>query len=1049
MSTFPPADLFAAVALAAQGDSDLPDGVHLRLMPSPALGFPIAPFGIYRVTPFVVTPQVIWRDRRGNVIAEPAFTAAGGVLIGDILAPSADGTSQDVGVELITDGPFDGTLVLIDRVGNRVFAQRSRAPFIVGGPRVERVRIEGRGRVVGLRTWRVDLQRLVEALLHQAPDALLSLPIDGLWPWYANGRGSAAALERVERGAALRLQRPDRPDGPFDPLTPADDVTRVSAHATHIDQQCKSMVGDITVMPTQQRLVRHVPATPTRRRQFVDISIASTLLAQAMDPAIGRYLGLVGTLDERTDGTLPLAYVAIGLFVFPRIALAPDGRTIIASLGSRSPMVDQLADAFVARIGAKDVLYRLNEQYGTGRSLFQRLRGIEMRGLLAVAGAVPAADPPAVAAPALANARWLDGGGRPSTTFRQEFLFPAPPLGSLVALGRLENGVWRTRHQMIDLAAPANPARRALAMLMGRTQAKPKLASVSAVLGSYMRRGLISDAPIRASNNSATYRAALADLFGRFGPPAQFDVPAPPRPKPPTPAPQAKLILDGPDGVDGPPASPGHIDVSVSVPSVARLAAGSLDIGTLKLTFEGNPVVPDTAIAPVPAGAVQDVTRRIDLRKLDVGVSAVGVLQATFIDTAGNASDVAEVSIRYGDRRRPTVVPTGLGLIWTSRPGPSPEVELKLSWPATGNAQYRVYIADQQSLGVTGNSRAEVAVNGGQRDRAGTLGGRERFRLLTEPPLNAVGGRVTLNEHLPRSLTTVQFLRVVPLTPQGREAEFDKCGVVPIAVPTDRATAPPRVHVTVDPATRMATITISAPGFDLVDLQASEPGLFNEPPDPAAKAPEFRLRRASGTVSDPVYAREVARGPLSVVRLDGNIVFQAEVADPVALDAFIRYSYWAEVRMPAERRLAPGIVEIPPADGVTPNIPAQIADVARPFSTFSAPATAIYVPPLPVPILADPIANVIVDGATVRASLAAPATPSASPKAVGTYRLRIWEQWGDLSIGPATEVELDGSALAWEGSPVTAADHPRPLKLRFVTIDPVGRESDMKRHDVP
>jgi len=29
-------------------------------------------------------------------------------------------------------------------------------------------------------------------------------------------------------------------------------------------------------------------------------------------------------------------------------------------------------------------------------------------------------------------------------------------------------------------------------------------------------------------------------------------------------------------------------------------------------------------------------------------------------------------------------------------------------------------------------------------------------------------------------------------------------------------------------------------------------------------APEFRLRRASGTVNDPVYAREIARGPLRI-----------------------------------------------------------------------------------------------------------------------------------------------------------------------------------------
>ena len=47
-------------------------------------------------------------------------------------------------------------------------------------------------------------------------------------------------------------------------------------------------------------------------------------------------------------------------------------------------------------------------------------------------------------------------------------------------------------------------------------------------------------------------------------------------------------------------------------------------------------------------------------------------------------------------------------------------------------------------------------------------------------------------------------------------------------------------------------------------------------------------------------------------QLSGVKSFRAEVPDPGLLDPFIRYSYWAEVRMPPERRLAPGIVEIPP-----------------------------------------------------------------------------------------------------------------------------------------
>src|SRR5215470_4615956 len=132
MSTFAPPDLFAAIALAARGDADLPDGVHLRLMPSPTLGLPIAPFGIFRVTPFVTTPQVLWRDRAGKVLSGPTLAAAAGVLIADILAPSSDGSLVDVAVELVTDGPFEGSMTLLDRIGDRIYAQRSRSPFILG-----------------------------------------------------------------------------------------------------------------------------------------------------------------------------------------------------------------------------------------------------------------------------------------------------------------------------------------------------------------------------------------------------------------------------------------------------------------------------------------------------------------------------------------------------------------------------------------------------------------------------------------------------------------------------------------------------------------------------------------------------------------------------------------------------------------------------------------------------------------------------------------------------------------------------------------------------
>jgi hypothetical protein len=1041
MSTFAPPDIFAAIALAARGDPDLTDGSHIRLMPSPALGFPIAPFGIFRVEPIETRPDVIWRNDKGQRFQTGSLDQAGGVLIGDIVPPPPAQDAFDVAVELVSDGPFRGRILLIDRVGNRVLSKRNRAPFIVGGPRVDRVRIEGQGAIVALRTWRIFASRILESLINARPLALLSLPIDGERPWYATGRGENAAMQSVRRGAPQRLQPPDRPDGPFDALTPDDEALRVAAHAPPILDACEQMLRDAATPPRDQRFQQSIVPDPGKPRHFIDLGIARSLLAQAMDPGIGRYLGLLGAFDDAADGRQPAAYAALGLFAYPPNATAPDGRSFASALGPPHPQMEQIATHFAGMAHATDLVRDIR----AGRAPRPAL---DVRGLMAVAGAVPPPDPPALPTPTLGSARWLAGHGQPSQTFRQDFLVPAAPLGALIALGRRAGAKWTTRHDTIDLPAPADPAQRARAMLLGRTQSKPRRFKGSPALNSFMRRGLISDSPIPSESGTARYRFALADLFGRFGQPAELDVPVPERPAPPNPALQTRLVLDGPDGVGTGAASPGHVIVDTPVPSVTRLAAGSLDIVSLELAFDGValPAIPVPEIAP---DDVAMVSKRIDLPGLQPTQTHRGTIGATFIDRAGTRSPTTDISIAYADRRRPPVVATGLGLIWTSRPGPSPEVELKLTWPGHADCVYRVFIADEKSLGLTGASRADVAVEGGQRDRAGTLGGRGAFRLLTEPPLAAASGQVVLDERLPRSLATVQFLKVVPVTPDGREAAFESCPVVPVAVPTDRGPPPPRASARINSVSGKAVVTIEAVGLDLVELEAAEPGLFTTPPAADALAPEFRLRRASGLVPDPIYAREVARGNLAIRRDGGKVVFVAQVEDPTALLPFVRYSYWAEVRMPPERRLKRGVVEVPPAGGVTALSPAQIADMARPFSAASAPATVLRAPSESAE-LAGVAASVIAVPGSVRASLTAPATPAAPAKGIGPYKLRIWEQWGNGKIASAgADVELHGAALSWQGAADTEANHPRPATLRVAVIDPLGRQGPLLKFTAP
>src|SRR5690606_17011677 len=98
-------------------------------------------------------------------------------------------------------------------------------------------------------------------------------------------------------------------------------------------------------------------------------------------------------------------------------------------------------------------------------------------------------------------------------------------------------------------------------------------------------------------------------------------------------------------------------------------------------------------------------------------------------------------------------------------------------------------------------------------------------------------GEVVFTTTFPRSLATVQFLRVVPLGPDGAEPPFEQCGILPVAVPESRRPPAPKIEGGVDPATGHATLTVSTEEFDRSVLVRDEPGLFR-PGDPGAEAPQ-------------------------------------------------------------------------------------------------------------------------------------------------------------------------------------------------------------------
>jgi hypothetical protein len=794
--------------------------------------------------------------------------------------------------------------------------------------------------------------------------------------------------------------------------------------AGDLDQLLGDLLGDAGHPPLQVAKQHDFAAAPEvrRPRQFATYGVSDALLLQALDPGIGRYLGTLGVIDELPAGQHPLAYAVAGVFAVNRGAVGP-------LLADADPLEKRLIERFSA------LFPRLHEIVAEAAAL-----GYEARALVALAAAPPPPDPPE--APVIlrpgADPAWIRNQDEtPASLFRQSFLFDNAPLSALAAIGRHTPAGWVSRHEFIDMPAGSTPPSRARVMLLGQDQAL---------------HGMATDENIPAEGAPWRYRFYYGDLFGRYGVPGETDIAEPGRPTPPAPSPQAFVHPTDPRPTGEGLAPFGGLEVRIPVPRLRDLSAGALRIAraVVSLDDQSQPLdVPGDADGPVlTANFALPQLRPMEARQLR--------LSATFTDGAGSTSPTTQSIIDIADPRPPPIVATGKGILWTSRPGPSEEVELRLAWSGPPQAKYRTYLADAAGLdiptqdGDRQRTRAEIAVAGADRAGAGGLGLRERFRLLTDPPVVAgADGSVLLDEFLPRSLSTVQFLRVVPLSERNVEADFAHCGLVPIAVPSDVGPPPPRISATIDRVTGAATVSIEAVGIDLVRLKNAEPGLFSDPPDPGARPPEFRLRRATGPVPDPIYARELRRGPLHrEIGPDGAPRFVAVVEDAAGtgLRPFVRYAYWAEIRLPPERRIPPGIVEELPANGIRPTEARQAQDALGAFGQPSAPAVVVR-----MPAEAESL-----PGAAARATSSADhanagkfvielkvqGAPTTSADAIDSYTLKLWTQaaGGPIVAVPGDPPALVAGNLTWT-SP--AIDGPAPFTLLAALVDPAGRKESI------
>src|SRR5262249_9141049 len=138
-----------------------------------------------------------------------------------------DDQRRTVRIELGPDTP-DGIkrAALLDQTG-RAIMQRRAPRWLFSAPVLHRIRLEGHGQSVGVKTLAVQIGAVLNGGLQ--PAAVLGLPKEGAHRWYVGGQKPAVALARVADGAPLRLNPMDRPEGPFDAVDADAEVRRVKA----------------------------------------------------------------------------------------------------------------------------------------------------------------------------------------------------------------------------------------------------------------------------------------------------------------------------------------------------------------------------------------------------------------------------------------------------------------------------------------------------------------------------------------------------------------------------------------------------------------------------------------------------------------------------------------------------------------------------------------------------------------------------------------------------------------------------------------------------
>lgn len=1043
MSSFAPPWALAAEAMDALGDTHLAAGVHVRALPSPLIGVPATPLVIERAiftsdltSRLTLHTEVTWIDSQRRVLTMPFQVTPDNPVTGYL--PSSECIlavlqARPGSVSPPTDPALTFEGIANSGQGPGVLMRRSSASWTVYGQRIDQVRVIGSGTVTGLR-WVAREQ--AAAVAPWQPWRLWSLPYPETTPRYTPIAGAVdEAKKRVQRGAPthqpMYVAYGAAAPAAAPPATPADAVNRVMQVADDLGKWLKRLLTDLS-QPTWALLDQQTiaPRPDGTGKGQASLPIEPHLLASAVDPDCGHWLGF-GDVDQELSGNpSPPTGVQVGTIVLYRVRALWRFIDSVKDRPDDAALLGQLVPFF--RASRKDAVaaWKALETFKIVPA--QEGQFWDLSALTAVVlGYVPDL-PRAPLVDSTEDRGWL----------------PEPPPPDVRRIVRLRASRFVPR-ALVAFAAndargdrPLNPYPGVGRLSPGQAPPAGKTPLPSVVArppdASGPGQGRFDDRD--APEGPVTYRLAQSDWFGRWGSWGTQAVAKKSRTAPLAPA--VELLYAPPTFPAGPlPTTPaaGTLTVRVPLVRVADLPPGGYRLTKLEVTttvdvgssspppsstttsytlgalpagvsIEPHPDAHDLLVIPLPGPAIA----RAGFRNVRV--------VARWLDEGNLASPLSPNADRkLVDPRPPPLPPIDTELKYSARPDVTGWARVELKWTSTPGTRYRVFVSNETTLiaALAAQGRTDVvaailqAAPGAP--RAGVfrsnkaLFGWDAFESVNPTPLVATGTQTTFVHRLSGSLDVLAIYRVLAEGESGVLNEMTEAEVVPFAVPNLGPPAQPLV--TVDRAPR-------SPGAPAENYETDGVSLRVKVPRGRALPIAWRLRRASAPVRDGLAMDVVATGiiPATATTAAGT-EFSILAAPPLKRWRQYRFAVEVQAGPPAG---APTVGPVPAGE----------------WSQASALATVAVVPPTP-PDAPSQVTAAAVAGGT-QLTITHPGAKQIVGTAYGAYRFELVRQSpGDRPKTVPLDVQRSGPTS------FVAIDAGAPTGSRWSVrvIDPLGRPS--------